>query len=92
MRVKPNEKPNDRLIWLEARDHSRNIARRYAIAVATDLFGAAIVQYSWGRIGTCGQRREVSFPDRREADRFVDVLLKRSATAPGRIGVPYREA
>ena len=85
------QKPLDRLIWLEARDASRNIARRYAIVVSGDLFGAAIVQYSWGRIGTRGQRRNVSFLERRDADRFVDALLKRRASAPGRIGVAYRE-
>ncbi len=91
MRVNDNEIPGDRLICLEAREPSRNIARRYVIAVSNDLFGAAIVQYSWGRIGTRGQRRNVSFPERQDADRFVDVLLKRRSSAPGRIGVAYLE-
>lgn len=91
VRVNDSQIPGDRLICLEARDTSRNIARRYVIAVSNDLFGAAIVQYSWGRIGTRGQRRNVSFPERHDAERFVDVLLKRRSSAPDRIGVAYRE-
>jgi predicted DNA-binding WGR domain protein len=89
VRVNDNEIPSDRLICLEARDPPRNIARRYVIAVSNDLFGAAIVQYSWCRIGTRGQRRNVSFPNRSEADQFVESLLKRRASSPARIGVAY---
>lgn len=86
-----NETLGDCLIWLEARDASRNVARRYAIAVSSDLFGVGIVQYSWGRIGTRGQRRKVSFPTRPEAELFVEGLLRRRASSPARIGVAYRE-
>jgi predicted DNA-binding WGR domain protein len=80
----------DRFIWLEAIDRPRNIARRYAIALSQDLFGSSIVEYSWGRIGTRGQARMVSFAGRGEADRFVAQLLRRRAGAPRRIGVAYR--
>jgi predicted DNA-binding WGR domain protein len=73
------------------KDAERNIARGYVIAVSKDLFGATIVRYSWGRIGTRGQRRNVSFQDRQDADRFVAALLKRRASAPGRFGIAYRE-
>jgi predicted DNA-binding WGR domain protein len=89
--VDDEKKPDNYLIWLEARDASRNIARRYVIDVSNDLFDVAIVQYSWGRIGARGQARKVSFPNKQGADRFVDVLLKRRAKAPGRIGVAYCE-
>lgn len=82
---------DDLFIWLEAVDRPRNIARRYVIAVSQDLFGCAIVQFSWGRIGTRGQSRAVSFPVRQDADRFVAKLQRRRAGAPKRIGVAYIE-
>jgi predicted DNA-binding WGR domain protein len=81
----------DRFIWLEAIDRPRNIARRYAIALSQDLFGSAIVEFSWGRIGTRGQGRKVSFAIRQDAERFVAQLLRRRAGAPKRIGVAYIE-
>ena len=81
----------DRFIWLEAVDRPRNVARRYAIATCADLVGAIIVQFAWGRIGTRGQSRTVSFVDQPEADRFVRLLLRRRAGAKARIGVAYRE-
>ena len=81
----------ERFIWLEAVDRPRNIARRYAIALSKDLFGSGIVEFSWGRIGTRGQSRTVSFTQRSDADRFVAQLLRRRAGAPKRIGVAYQE-
>lgn len=78
-------------IWLEAVCAERNVARRYTVAVRRDLFGASIVEFAWGRIGTKGQGRAVSFADENEAARFARQLLKRRASAPKRIGVPYRE-
>ena len=83
---------DDRFIWLEAVDQGRNIARSYAIALSQDLFGSAIVQFSWGHIGTRGQSRTGSFAVRQDADRFVARLLRRRAGAPKRIGIAYVEA
>ena len=82
---------NERFIWLEAVDRTRNIARRYSVALTKDLFGSSIVEFSWGRIGTRGQSRTVSFAQGSEADRFIAQLLRRRAGAPRRIGVAYRE-
>ena len=82
---------NERSIWLEAVDRPRNIARRYSVALTKDLFGSSIVEFSWGRIGTRGQSRTVSFAQGSEADRFIVRLLRRRAGAPKRIGVAYRE-
>ena len=82
---------NERFIWLEAVDRPRNIARRYSVALTKDLFGSSIVEFSWGRIGTRGQSRTVSFAQGSEADRFIVRLLHRRAGAPKRIGVAYRE-
>ena len=78
-------------IWLEAVCAERNIARRYTVALSRDLFGASIVEFAWGRIGTRGQGRMVSFANADEAARFASQLLRRRASAPKRIGVPYRE-
>ena len=82
---------NERFIWLEAVDPPRIIARRYSVALTKDLFGSSIVEFSWGRIGTRGQSRRVSFAQRRDADRFIARSLRRRAGAPKRIGVAYRE-
>jgi predicted DNA-binding WGR domain protein len=78
-------------IWLEAKDPDLNVARRYAISRSQDLFGVTIVEFSWGRIGTRGQRRKLSFADAGRATKFVEQLLRRRATSHHRIGVCYRE-
>ncbi|MCE7798704.1 WGR domain-containing protein [Sphingobium sufflavum] len=80
----------DQIVVLEAVDHSRNIARRYGIEVSRDLFGVMIVRCSWGRIGSRGQSRSVSFDTPHEAGRYVRSVLRRRETAPSRIGVAYR--
>ena len=79
-------------IDLIAVDTARNMRRRYAICVTPDLFGAYIVETSWGRIGTRGQSKRLSFPDRTGAERHVAAILRRRSTAENRIGVPYRPA
>jgi len=78
-------------IWLEAVCAERNVARRYTVALSRDLFGASTVEFGWGRIGTKGQRRAVSFAGEDAAARFARQLLRRRASAPKRIGLPYRE-
>lgn len=69
-------------VWLEAVCGERNIAQRYTVALSQDLFGASIVQFAWGRIGTKGQGRAVSFACADEAARFARHLLRRRASAP----------
>ena len=69
-------------VWLEAVCGERNIARRYTVALSQDLFGASIVEFAWGRIGTKGQGRAVSFACADEAARFARHLLRRRASAP----------
>lgn len=78
-------------IQLEAVCRERNVARRYTVALSRDLFRASIVEFAWSRIGTKGQGRAVSFASEDEAARFARQLLRRRASAPKRIGVPYRE-
>ncbi|MCW1385065.1 WGR domain-containing protein [Novosphingobium sp. KCTC 2891] len=83
--------PQDFHVWLEAVSPERNIARRYAISLSRDLFGACLVEVSWGRIGRRGQARTLSFSERPDAERFVRQLQRRRMSARRRIGVPYRE-
>src|SRR3546814_3792705 len=77
-------------VELAAFDPARNVRRRYAISITPDLFGAYIVETRWGRIGTRGQSKCFSFPDRDQADRYIAAVLRRRPTAEHRIGVRYR--
>ncbi|MGL5840145.1 MAG: WGR domain-containing protein [Sphingorhabdus sp.] len=74
---------------LQALDPSRNIARGYRIEASIDLFGHWIVDLHWGRIGTRGQGRTVSFADGGKAEAFIRKVLQRRASAPKRIGINY---
>ena len=76
-------------LHLQAIDPARNIARRYAIEASPDLFGHIIVYLHWGRIGTRGQGRTISFVKDQDAARFVRQTLSRRASAKKRIGVGY---
>lgn len=78
-------------ISLLACDEARNIRRGYAIERTVDLFGHHIVDWSWGRAGTAGQGRRLSFERSEDAVRFVRELLRRRDTAERRIGVRYRQ-
>lgn len=80
---------HDSYIYLEASCPKRNVARRYAIAISRDLFGAMIVDFSWGRIGRAGQGRAVSFDSLAEANAFARKLIARRRGAPNRIGTSY---
>jgi predicted DNA-binding WGR domain protein len=77
-------------VHLVACDEARNIRRGYRIERSVDLFGHHIVDWSWGRLGTAGQSRRVSFAEDGEARRFVRSLLLHRGTAPRRIGLAYQ--
>ncbi len=77
---------------LQAIDTARNIARGYAIHAAVDLFGHWIVDLHWGRVGTRGQGRKLSFALEQDAARFVRSTLARRDSAKRRIGVGYTVA
>lgn len=78
-------------IELAAVDTARNIRRRYRIEADQDLFGAWLVTITFGRIGTHGRTIVYVVDDERQARRLVTACLRVRATAPRRIGVPYRE-
>ena len=80
----------DGRLELLAIDHSRNIARRYAVELCEDLFGVYVLETAWGRVGGWTAAKRVSFSERREAERVVAGHLRRRASAERRIGVAYR--
>jgi hypothetical protein len=77
-------------IVLEAKNPDRRCFRQYRVEAGTDLFGTWVVEISYGRIGTVGRSRCFVVRDEGEARRLAQSILKRRATAPRRIGVPYR--
>jgi predicted DNA-binding WGR domain protein len=77
-------------ILLEARSAARRCWRSYEIEVGADLFGAWLVEMSYGRIGTMGRSKVRSFATAADAQAEVRACLRKRATAPRRIGVAYR--
>ncbi len=78
-------------ISLHARNPARNIHRAWYAEAAPDLFGTWLVQTRHGRNGTEGRRLARSFPTEQAARAYLAHLLRRRASAPQRLGVPYRE-
>jgi predicted DNA-binding WGR domain protein len=77
-------------ILLEARSAVRRCWRAYEIEVGADLFGAWLVEMSYGRIGTMGRSKIRSFATAADAQAEVNGCLRKRASAPRRIGVAYR--
>jgi predicted DNA-binding WGR domain protein len=77
-------------IRLEARSSARRCHRAYEIAVSTELFGAGLVEMSYGRIGALGRTKARSFSTADAAVAQVKTCLRKRAIAPRRIGVAYR--
>jgi predicted DNA-binding WGR domain protein len=90
MQHRTDTTPLPRHIHLQAVDHARNIARDYQIEVTADLFGHIIVSLHWGRIGTRGQSRVVSFAAEQSVRHFVKATLAKRQSAKKRIGVAYQ--
>lgn len=75
---------------LEACDPARDCFRSYRLVAGTDLFGAWMVEATYGRIGTRGRTVRHIADGEAEARKIVRHCLQRRATAPQRIGIPYR--
>ncbi len=75
---------------LEARDPALGRFRSYHLQAGQDLFGAWLVEVSYGRIGTPGRRLRYLASDEAEARKLVHHCLRRRATAKKRIGISYR--
>ena len=75
---------------LEASDPARDCFRSYRLEAGPDLFGAWLVEATFGRIGTRGRTIRHVAADEAGARKIVRHCLQRRATAPRRIGVSYR--
>jgi hypothetical protein len=75
---------------LEARDPSLGRFRSYRLEAGTDLFGAWLVEVTYGRIGTPGRIVRYVVGNEAEARKLVRKTLRRRSTARKRIGVSYR--
>ena len=76
-------------ILLEARSAVRRCWRAYEIEVGADLFGAWLVEMSYGRIGTMGRSKIRSFATAADAQAEVDAMpaqaCERATTDRGRL-------
>ncbi len=77
-------------ILLDARSAMHRCWRAYEVEVGVDLFGAWLVEMSYGRIGTMGRSKIRSFATAASAQAEVQACLRKRASAPRRIGVAYR--
>lgn len=75
---------------MEARDCSRGCFRSYRIEAGIDLFGAWIVDVSFGRIGSAGRTVRYVADNEKDAKHLVRRNLHRRGSAPRRIGVAYQ--
>jgi predicted DNA-binding WGR domain protein len=57
-------------------DPELNMARFYRIELMHDLFGQVIVEKRWGRIGSQGQHRSVSYPSTSSAEAEASALIR----------------
>lgn len=64
-------------LYLTRREPVRNMARYYALEIAPDLLGGAVLIRSWGRIGSQGQQRRQWYPAPAEAALARDDWQKR---------------
>ena len=54
-------------LYVERTDVTKNMARYYAMTIEPTLFGDVCLTRRWGRIGTRGQMRAMSFSHEEEA-------------------------
>ena len=76
---------------LQAEDLTLNRRRAYQLEVGRDLFGHWRVEVTFGRIGARGRTLSYHLKGEDEARRLARACLRRRASAPRRLGVPYRE-
>lgn len=77
-------------IRLEAKNPDKGNFRAYEIDAGPDLLGQWQIEVRYGRIGRRGRSVTYSAADDAGAAAIIRHCLHRRATAPKRIGVPYR--
>jgi len=82
----------DNLLHISLRAVRRKIGldRVYRISLGTDLFQQWFVTVTFGRYNTAGTSQTKYFEGMEEACRFIDRVLKKRLSAPGRIGCHYQ--
>jgi len=82
----------DNLLHIRLRAVSSKIGldRFYRISLGTDLFQQWFVTVTFGRYKTSGTSQTSYFEGKKEACQFIDRVLKKRLSAPGRIGCPYQ--
>jgi predicted DNA-binding WGR domain protein len=71
---KPMSFAADLPLHLERIDAARNMWRYYELALQPTLFGEHALVRTWGRIGTSGQRKTMTFSELGEAKRAFNRL------------------
>ena len=69
-----------RHLYIERRDTTRNMARFYALSIEPTLFGDVCLTRRWGRIGTRGQMRAMSFSQEEEALAYFAKIQRQKAS------------
>ena len=69
-----------RPLYAERRDAARNMARFYALSIESTLFGDICLTRRWGRIGTRGQMRAMSFSQEEEALAYFAKIQRQKAS------------
>ncbi|MDP9839854.1 putative DNA-binding WGR domain protein [Neorhizobium huautlense] len=65
-------------IYIERSDRQKNMARFYALAIESTLFGEICLRRRWGRIGTHGQEMAHYFDNERDAvSLFLDLMRRK---------------
>ncbi len=74
---------------LRATNPEKNVFRFYKLCAGKDLFGHWSVTANYGRQGTKGQVKGWTYNTLEEAQKHIEVSLKKRDTAQKRIGVNY---
>ena len=82
----------DHPLYLTRRDPACNMARFYELAVEPSLFGNWLLVRRWGRIGTHGRSRLMSYDSRNEAEQGLAHLADRKLQRGYRDQSPSRSA
>ena len=77
-------------VSLEACDPALGRFRAYRMEAGIDLFGAWLVDVTYGRIGSRGTSRRYVADDETGVRKIIRHHLRRRTTAKKRIGVSYR--
>ena len=76
-------------IHLRAKNVERNVFREYVIYLSKSLFGDYLVNIIYGRIGSKGHQLVYAYANKRDAQKHVDMALRKRLNSTSRIGCNY---